>query len=305
MPALPFALPSVLVGVLAADIGFVDFNHLVCAAETAGKGALAHGFANAVHHEPGRFVRNADHAVHLMRAHPLLAGAQQERRHQPLVKRDMRALKEGADRDRELLAARIALIPAGPRADRRRFAYGAAMAANRIAVPQLSLKPLARLGFVVERSVGELICLRHDRRLPRLVEAFYQVALLSQGDNCLNFYKQGMDSLTRKNFDAAGTMFRKSLDAGLRQIDPDGKGTLEKRINALPSETGITPPMKGWAHEIRHLGNDAAHEDEPFTDGEAKSLQSFTELFLTYAFTLPGMLAARHPTEGTDGEGAA
>jgi hypothetical protein len=51
--------------------------------------------------------------------------------------------------------------------------------------------------------------------------------------------------------------------------------------------------MKEWAHEIRLLGNDAAHEEDPFTPPEAESLQAFTQLFLTYAFTLPGMLAAR------------
>ena len=113
-------------------------------------------------------------------------------------------------------------------------------------------------------------------------------------DNAKSFYLQGMDNIAR-NFDAAGTMFRKSLDAALKKLDPSGKGTLEKRINCLPPETGVTPAMKEWAHEIRHLGNDAAHDEDPFTETEAKSLQSFTELFLTYAFTLPGMLLARKP----------
>ena len=88
-------------------------------------------------------------------------------------------------------------------------------------------------------------------------------------------------------------MFRKSLDIGLKRINPAGKGSLEKRIDNLPESTGITAAMKEWAHQIRHLGNDAAHEDDPFSPEEANALQSFTELFLTYAFTLPGMLAAR------------
>lgn len=118
--------------------------------------------------------------------------------------------------------------------------------------------------------------------------------------NVASFYTQGMDSLRRKNFDAAGTMFRKSLDVGLKAIDPTGKGTLEKRIDHLPDTLGITPALKEWAHQIRHLGNDAAHEDEPFTADEAKVLQSFTELFLTYTFTMPRMLAERRkpPDEG-------
>ena len=110
--------------------------------------------------------------------------------------------------------------------------------------------------------------------------------------NVERFYLQGMDNLKR-NFDAAGTMFRKSLDSALKHLDPNGKGTLEKRIDSLPDASGVTSAMKTWAHEIRHLGNDAAHEDDPFIETEAKSLQAFTELFLTYAFTLPGMLAER------------
>jgi Domain of unknown function (DUF4145) len=111
--------------------------------------------------------------------------------------------------------------------------------------------------------------------------------------NIESFYTQGMDNLARKNFDAAGTMFRKSLDTALRRLDPSGKGTLQQRIDNLPAALGITPAMKEWAHQIRELGNDAAHEEDPFTEDEAKALQAFSELFLTYTFTLPGMLAAR------------
>jgi hypothetical protein len=117
--------------------------------------------------------------------------------------------------------------------------------------------------------------------------------------NVSSYYFQGMDSLNRKNFDAAGTMFRKALDTGLKHVDPEGKGTLERRIDTLPPATGITPAMKEWAHHIRRLGNDAAHEEEPFEEAEARGLQSFTELFLTYAFTLPGMLAERYPPAAT------
>lgn len=116
-------------------------------------------------------------------------------------------------------------------------------------------------------------------------------------ENIHSFYTQGIDSLRRQNYDAAGTMFRKSLDVALKRIYPEAKGTLQKRIDALPQEIGITPAMKEWAHEIRDLGNDAAHEDEPFTEVEAKALQAFIEMFLTYAFTLPGMLKERKSAE--------
>ena len=82
-------------------------------------------------------------------------------------------------------------------------------------------------------------------------------------DNIRNFFLQGIDSLGRNGYDAAGTMFRKSLDVALKRLHPEGKGSLQKRIDGLPQELGITPAMKQWAHETRDLGNDAAHEEEP------------------------------------------
>jgi hypothetical protein len=84
-----------------------------------------------------------------------------------------------------------------------------------------------------------------------------------------------------------------NLDTALRRLDPSGKGTLQQRIDHLPAELSITPAMKEWAHQIRELGNDAAHEEDPFTEDEARALHAFSELFLTYTFTLPGMFAAR------------
>lgn len=109
--------------------------------------------------------------------------------------------------------------------------------------------------------------------------------------NVVRFYQQADDAFMRRNWDSAGTMFRKALDTGLRSLDPSSKGNLQARIDNLPESVGVTSAMKTWAHRIRRLGNDAAHEDDPFTEEDAKDLRSFTELFLTYAFTLPGMMA--------------
>ncbi|MGD0634098.1 MAG: DUF4145 domain-containing protein [Beijerinckiaceae bacterium] len=143
--------------------------------------------------------------------------------------------------------------------------------------------------------------LSHSPNVPTYFNVWPQKIKLKSPDhspqNVSGYFMQGIDSLARKNLDAAGVMFRKALDAGLKKLHPEGKGSLEKRIDSLPVETGVTPAMKAWAHSIRRLGNDAAHEEEPFSEEEAKDLKSFTELFLTYAFTLPGMLAERAPAE--------
>jgi len=72
-----------------------------------------HSVAQAVHHEPGRLVGDARHTVHLVGADALLGGTEKESSHQPFVRRNVAALKHGADHDGELLAASVALVAAG------------------------------------------------------------------------------------------------------------------------------------------------------------------------------------------------
>ena len=108
-------------------------------------------------------------------------------------------------------------------------------------------------------------------------------------DNVAQFYRQGMDNLPG-NWDAAGTMFRKALDTCLKSKFPRITGTLKQRIDKAAEAYELTPALAEWAHQIRLDGNDAAHEEKPFSKEDAERLQTFTELVLRYLFTLPGML---------------
>ena len=108
-------------------------------------------------------------------------------------------------------------------------------------------------------------------------------------DNVAQFYRQGMDNLPG-NWDAAGMMFRKALDSALKRKFPRITGTLKRRIDKAAEAHEFTPALAEWAHQIRLDGNDAAHEEKPFSKEEAERLQTFTELVLRYLFTLPGML---------------
>ncbi len=58
----------------AADVGLVNFNGLVRAAESASGlvAVVAHAFPYTVAHEPRGFVGNAEHSVKLMGGHALL-----------------------------------------------------------------------------------------------------------------------------------------------------------------------------------------------------------------------------------------
>jgi hypothetical protein len=126
-------------------------------------------------------------------------------------------------------------------------------------------------------------------------------------DRPKNLYLQGLDNQRRQNWDASGMAFRTCLDQALRRLHPEGKGTLARRIDSLPAEIGVTPSMKQWAHEIRALGNEAAHEDEPFDEALTKDLQSFTEVFYCTPSRylecwLPGV---RRPTNSSHRAGGA
>ena len=114
-----------------------------------------------------------------------------------------------------------------------------------------------------------------------------------------NYYRQGMENL-RNNYDAAGSMFRSALEAGLKEKFPDIDGSLYERIEKAANQQGLTPDLADWAHRIRLDGNDAVHGDEEFLKEDAERLHAFTELVFLYLFTLPGMLEKARG-EQTDG----
>lgn len=93
-------------------------------------------------------------------------------------------------------------------------------------------------------------------------------------------------------------MFRRAIDVGTKLLsDEINAWKLDKRIDALANAGLITKDLQAWAHKIRLEGNDAIHElDEPNKD-QAAELERFTELVLTYLYTLPARVKANLPTE--------
>ena len=110
--------------------------------------------------------------------------------------------------------------------------------------------------------------------------------------NIERFYMQGLVNLRSRNWDAAGAMFRKTLDVATKLIAPEKKAkSLFARIEALVAEGLLTPAVGEWSHEIRMDGNDAVHDEEPETPEDAAAIQQFAEAFLKYAFSLPSLVA--------------
>jgi len=132
------------------------------------------------------------------------------------------------------------------------------------------------------------------REYPRKVESNIPEYLPS---NIHNFYSQAVSSLRGENFDSSAMMSRKVLEVSVKNIHPESTGSLYRRIEALEAEGLITNSLKEWAHIIREDGNESAHEEEPVTRKFAEELLSFTELFLLYVFTMPGMVNERMPKQ--------
>lgn len=153
----PLHFRAVTEATSAATLGFADIGlvHLDRAASAAQRGdtGFAERFADAVRHEPCGFVGNAERAVQLVRAHALLGRAEKQHGLQPNIQLDLAALKDGAHRNSELLAAITALPQArtvGLAIKLVMLAYDAAMRAYRAARPLDALKVFARLVGVLE-----------------------------------------------------------------------------------------------------------------------------------------------------------
>ena len=93
--------------------------------------------------------------------------------------------------------------------------------------------------------------------------------------------------------EAAGVMYRKALELGLRQVDSNLTGMLASRIEQLGKAGKLTLDLVSWAKEIKNLGNEGAHEEEPLDREELEALRGLTDMVLRYLFTLPEIVRLR------------
>ena len=108
-------------------------------------------------------------------------------------------------------------------------------------------------------------------------------------------FKEGLRCLRRGDFNAAGMMFRKTLQRATTALAQTAgmtpfkaKTPLQHRIDVLAKDGHLTDSMRDLAVAIKLDGNEAAHEeDQEFDKDAATQTEEFTELFLLYAFTLP------------------
>ena len=111
-------------------------------------------------------------------------------------------------------------------------------------------------------------------------------------ENVARLFDQSLTCIRQQAWDAAGMTLRKTLEVSTKGLDPTlAAKTLAARIDALHATGRLTSDIAAWAHEIRLDGNQATHEEEPFTADQVSSLHNFVEAYLRYIYSLPAMVA--------------
>ena len=169
-------LVRVLIGFLASNEAFIDFNH---AAEPVILARLpGASLTETPKHEPCCFLGDADLFRHLHRTNPLPRCDNQVHRVNPFVERHMRPLENRCRANREIQLALVAAVEANPLASGDPLASDAGRAYRAIR-PQQSLKVNPR-GFLIRDECKQLK--RADRRFAH-VSIVDESPALCQGTN--------------------------------------------------------------------------------------------------------------------------
>lgn len=97
---------------------------------------------------------------------------------------------------------------------------------------------------------------------------------------------QAVRSFSSSSFDACALMCRRALEALCKELGA-GNGTLQFKLDALSKAGVIDSRLANWAHEVRAVGNEAAHDtDSELSQNDARDALDFTEAILTYVYVL-------------------
>lgn len=129
-----------------------------------------------------------------------------------------------------------------------------------------------------------------ERQWPKRTDA---IAPLHVPGPVARRFLEGEEAYARHSWNAAVAMYRSALDIATKALpDVPAGQTFYKRLAWLHDHHRITPDMKDWADHVRIEGNDALHDEDEYTEADAKPLRLFTEMFLKYVFELPGEVRA-------------
>lgn len=100
-------------------------------------------------------------------------------------------------------------------------------------------------------------------------------------------FKQAEEARARDHRESAGMSYRRSIELALKDIGPETSGTFYQRINTLAGHGKLTPALAEWAHSVRELGNEAAHDGDEPSKSDTDDLGAFSRVLLEYLYTMP------------------
>ncbi len=99
-------------------------------------------------------------------------------------------------------------------------------------------------------------------------------------------YEQALKSFSASLYEPCVLMCRKSLEVVCETLNAKGS-SLYGRLESLKKNGHIDQRLLNWAHQIRAIGNEAAHNIEPEIHKEdARDALDLTEAILIYIFSL-------------------
>lgn len=98
--------------------------------------------------------------------------------------------------------------------------------------------------------------------------------------------EQAERSFGTASYDAAALMCRRAVEASCKTLAAAGSN-LAQQLEDLCAKGHIDQKLLRWAHGVRLIGNDAAHEaDQPIRMEDARDIIDLTEALLMYLFSL-------------------
>lgn len=111
-------------------------------------------------------------------------------------------------------------------------------------------------------------------------------------------FEESTICLSVRGYRAAAVMARRALQSICLDKGADENDKLEKQIDWLFAQGVITKDLKEWAHEVRLVGNDAAHpkkpeKDTPITKEDAEEIMQLLDQFTQTLYVAPAIAEER------------
>lgn len=104
--------------------------------------------------------------------------------------------------------------------------------------------------------------------------------------SALTSLEQAVRSVRTGSYDAAALMCRRAVEALCKALGATGSN-LESKLRNLHDLGHIDQKLLRWAHGVRLVGNDAAHEfEQEISAQDARDILDLTEAILLYVFSL-------------------